>query len=101
MDESPVLRGVLVIGLTSFCIGAYQTVAGPGIRHLTGLGFAVFGGLLVASLVLRYERPGLADPKWSATWLRRTARFLLANTWRVVLALLCVNSTVYLLTKLL
>lgn len=82
MDD-PWPRGILIVGLCCIGVGV-ALVSGPRASWLIGLGMVVFGSVLVASLALRYEKPGLDDPRWWSSRPRRVLRFVLAHTWRVV-----------------
>jgi hypothetical protein len=99
MDD-PWLRGLLIVGLGSCGVGLSGLVNGPGMWRLSGLGLLVFGSVLITSLVLRYQRPGLNDPRWSSSRHRRYARFVLAHAWRVVSAVMIAGVAVVVADKI-
>ena len=98
--DDPALRGVLVVGLTSFGVGVNEVINGPGLWHVGGLAIALLGVVVVTSLAFRYEHPGLDDPRWSSSRPRRAARLLLAHTWWVVLAAMMGMAAAGLLLKI-
>jgi hypothetical protein len=99
MDD-PWPRAILTVGLCCIGVGVAKLVSGSWASWLIGLGMVVFGSVLVASLALRYEKPGLDDPRWWSSRLRRVLRFVLAHTWRVVSIAMLLGAALGLVEKL-